>query len=727
MLSFARDITERKQAERALQKERDFIDAVLQTAGALVLVLDSRGLIVRVNRAVQDITGYGPEELTGQPVWDAIAAPADAASVKAVFDDLRAGQFPNEHENRIVAKDGSERLIVWSNTALLDAAGSVEFVIGTGMDVTEQRRVDEYQALSARLVEQLNRPGEWLAVIQSVARLIREFTGIEKVGIRLREGEGLPYLVSSGESDDRAAGAFPDRPTDPLMESVCGEILAGKPGASDPSLTEGGTFCVNTAAELGAEQRRRGQPAPSAHGNDAEPHQSVALVPIRANDSVVGLLQLTDSHPHYFEPVTIRFLEQIGASIGSALRRRQAEEKLKVLNETLERRVEERTAVARRRRDQVQALALELTRAEQRERKRLAGVLHDGLQQLLVIAGLRIGTLRKRVQNQDARNSLEGIQDTLEQAIGASRSLTAELSPPVLFDAGLAEGLRWLGRHVGENYGLNVTVLADDAAEPANQDVAVLLFQCVRELLFNVVKHAGVDAAEVSMDSAGDGQIAVCVADQGSGFDLPQAQSDSGTSGGFGLFSIRERLDLLGGQVEVSTARGRGTQVRMTCPKQPPGEADADCTPNTAPQLRKDNGPVRVLIADDHDLMREGLVHLAENEADIEVIGQAVDGHQAVSMARKLHPDVVLMDVSMPGLGGIEATRRIVSQQPNIAVIGISLHVQNGMANGMRAAGAVRYIAKDAPPSQLIAAIRACTPVRRAGSAAGQRPPERRG
>ena len=136
-------INKRQRAEKALQEERNFVSAVLDTAGALVVVLDSRGRIVRFNRACERTTGYTFKEVRGKHFWDLFLVEEEVEPVKAVFEQLKAGHFPNEYENYWVTKDGSRRLIVWSNTILLKNDGSVDYIIGTGIDITERRQVEE--------------------------------------------------------------------------------------------------------------------------------------------------------------------------------------------------------------------------------------------------------------------------------------------------------------------------------------------------------------------------------------------------------------------------------------------------------------------------------------------------------------------------------------------------------------------------------------------------------
>ena len=142
------------QTQDTLRKERDLFSAIIDTAAVLVVVLDPQGQIVRFNRACERVTGYGFDEVKGKPFWDVFLVAEEAEAVKEVFGRLRAGQFPNEHENHWVTKDGRRRLIAWSNTALLDDHGSVEYIVGTGIDITERRQAGEQLRRLSRAVEQ---------------------------------------------------------------------------------------------------------------------------------------------------------------------------------------------------------------------------------------------------------------------------------------------------------------------------------------------------------------------------------------------------------------------------------------------------------------------------------------------------------------------------------------------------------------------------------------------
>jgi len=213
---------------------------------------------------------------------------------------------------------------------------------------------------------------------------------------------------------------------------------------------------------------------------------------------------------------------------------------------------------------QMRALAAQLTQAENRERRRLAMLLHDHLQQLLIASRMKLGAVRRTVIDERASSWLEQAVDLLDEALAASRSLSVELSPPMLYEAGLARALDWLAQQVEEKHGLHVDVRSSD--EPEDDDIRVFLFQCVRELLFNVVKHAQVAAAAVDMRRLDADHIIIEVVDRGQGFDLSHLRERWARGDSFGLCSIYERLGLLGGRFEIRTAPGQGMEAILVAP-----------------------------------------------------------------------------------------------------------------------------------------------------------------
>lgn len=426
---------------------------------------------------------------------------------------------------------------------------------------------------------------------------------------------------------------------------------------------------------------------------------------------------------------------QIIRAIRYSLERKRAEEALRKAHDELERRVQERTAelsaaiemlraeVARRalaeqslrsRSDRLRILASELTLAEQRERKRLAKVLHDHLQQLIVGAKYQLAALR-RSGGEDFDEMVKDLEATLDDSIAACRSLTAGLNPPILHQAGLVPALEWLCRSMKEKHGLVVRLHAAEDLSMEREDFRILLFEAVRELLFNVAKHAGVHEARVGLKHRGE-NFEVTVSDKGKGFDPVKISARPVSKCGLGLYSIGERLDLLGGKLEIEAAQGKGAFFRMTLPID---ESEASAEPasiSAAPGCVPGDGimsstseptsKIRILLADDHAVMRQGLKLLLQQEADMEVVAEASNGSAAVEAVRSYMPHVVLMDVSMPHLDGIKATRLIHTEFPAVKVIGVSMFAEADLASAMKDAGAVNYLAKSGPSDSVIAAIR---------------------
>jgi signal transduction histidine kinase len=236
------------------------------------------------------------------------------------------------------------------------------------------------------------------------------------------------------------------------------------------------------------------------------------------------------------------------------------------LNETLEQRVAERTAEVQSQAEQLRALANQLSRTEMRERKRLADVLHDNIQQLLGAACIQTQQMSHYEDPALVHGATKNVLDILREAIDACRSLAVNLSPPVLNEAGLKGGLNWLVPRMRERYRFTVRVRSEIEAEPATEEMRYVLFECVRELLFNVVKHAGVSEADVVLMRTRDDQIKIVVRDDGKGFDPDLLKKRRPEEATFGLFSIEQRLAHFGGCMEVRTTPGGGTQITLTAP-----------------------------------------------------------------------------------------------------------------------------------------------------------------
>lgn len=212
----------------------------------------------------------------------------------------------------------------------------------------------------------------------------------------------------------------------------------------------------------------------------------------------------------------------------------------------------------------LQAMSFELAMAEERERRKLAQDLHDDLGQLVAVVGIKLSTLIRDAGDGARAQALREIAELLVRANKLIHSLAFQLSPPVLDDLGLVPAMHWLAGEMQALYGLEVRIHDDGLPKSLDRRGNAILFRAVRELLINVARHANVARAELGMRHASN-DLLVEVSDAGRGFD-PEAMAKALYSSGFGLLSIQERMDQLGGTMMVAAKPGHGTSVTLTLP-----------------------------------------------------------------------------------------------------------------------------------------------------------------
>src|SRR5438132_5360644 len=237
------------------------------------------------------------------------------------------------------------------------------------------------------------------------------------------------------------------------------------------------------------------------------------------------------------------------------------------LNQTLEQRVAKRTAEAVEQAQKLRLLSAELSLAEEAERRRIAEMLHEDLQQLLVAARMQLAALGRTQDAAQREPIAREIADALERAFQLTRTLSVELAPPVLYEHGLAAALEWLAAETRKNYKVEVTVEADSSANPKVADVRIFLFRAVRELLLNSVKHAVGSAVCITMQHLRPDKVRIIVADGGPGFD-PTSLDDTQTGAQtFGLLNIRDRVRSFGGKFDINSGPKRGTKITLWLPR----------------------------------------------------------------------------------------------------------------------------------------------------------------
>lgn len=642
----------------ALRDSEERFRAVVQQSGVGIVQVQPDGCVAMCNPVFARMLGYeSSQALVGTSIRD-LTPLADLALEEPMIAQVLAGH--RDHYNirkRMYRRDRSTIWVQVNSSVVRDALGQLAGAVGVIQDVSEE------VASEATLRESEER-------FRTMA-------------------DGLPMIVWVHTADGRLAF---------VNHTYC-EF-----------------FGVTAAYATGSNW------IPLMHPEDAKAYADEFMACVRSRRvfraqvrvrRADGQWRWIDSYgrPRFAADGT--FLGFVGAS-PDITEAKLAEQAQRELNQTLERRVAERTAQACLQAEQLRVLAGELTQAEQRERERLAQVLHDELQQIMVAARMQLAGLPRAQGPQALGEEVRQLDELLVQVMQCSRNLTVDLAPVALQESTFLGALEWLASHMQQRYGLTINVDGMESVEPDNPHLRTLVFNAARELLFNVVKHAKAQNADMRLDYDDQDRLRMTVQDDGQGFD-PQLLPDRHDGGGFGLFSVKERLSLFGGELHVESQPGQGTRAVLIAPALPINEPAESSVPQGTddadgagkPEAGATEGRcLRVLLADDHQVVRDGLSSLIESQPDLAVVGQASDGEQAVSQARELQPDVVVLDVNMPRLNGIDVARILRKDLPQVHIIGLSMHDDPHISASMRSAGAAVFLTKDCPSHLLLAAIR---------------------
>lgn len=409
-------------------------------------------------------------------------------------------------------------------------------------------------------------------------------------------------------------------------------------------------------------------------------------------------------------------IERLGSAVGQVLEKKRLRDDNQAANAALQARTEELI----RSQERLRALASDLTLTEQRERRKLAGDLHDYLAQLLVAGRMKLRQAVACVAKEPGTTLLAELDQIFDESLRYTRTLIADLAPPSLQEFGLSHAFQWLSEHM-RTHGLTVDVQVGSDRINLPDDQAILVFQSVRELLLNIVKHADTNRAIVAVATTPT-ELHITVTDGGQGFDHTAVAAPEAGSSGFGLFSIDERMRAMGGRFEINSTPGHGTRASMILPywpaaapelREPLKEELSDLKAAGHPDRRSgltmqpppEQSMVRVLLVDDHVMVRRGIKSLTDGHDNLRVIGEASDGEQAVELTAQLRPDVVLMDVNLPVMDGVTATSRIHQDYPDIVIVGLSVHDDRQIVDAMTKAGAAAFVSKGSVTEELYEAI----------------------
>ena len=564
------DVTERKRAEQMLTEEHNLLRTLIDTLPDYVYIKDTQGRFVIGNIEAAHRAGViTSDELIGKT--DSDFYPQHLAS-KYYADEqriIRSGQPLINREEQVINQTTGET--IWNLTTKVpwrDSHGNVVGIVGIGRNITGRKRAEEALQTANQQLEaanqQLRATEQQLKAANQQLRADEQQLKAANQQLRATEQQlkaanqqldaGNQQLRASEEELRKLNHELQDR----IKELDCLYGLSRLVEHRDISLEqifEGVVKLIPPAWEYPEITAARinfdGQQFKTANFRETAWMQSADIKVYGQKAGTIEVRYLKkrpelDEGPFLKEERDL--LEDIAERLAETIERKRAEEKL--LDD----------------RRQLKSLASQLTLVEERERRQIATELHATIAQSLVVSKLQFDTLRASVPSADIAKTLDEVCSSLDQIIQNTRTLTFDLSSPILYELGFETAVaEWLTEQIQQKHSIATEFEDDGQNKPLDDDVRALLFRDVRELLINIVKHAKARKVKVSIRKAGS-EIRVTVEDDGCGFNTREIAAVAAKKGGFGLFSIRERLEQSEGRLEIKSAPGQGTKVTVIAP-----------------------------------------------------------------------------------------------------------------------------------------------------------------
>ena len=510
----------------------------------------------------------------------------------------------------------------------------------------------------------------------------------------IRTGEVDAVLVSSAHGDQVFTLQGAEHPYRLLVESI-------EEGAA--TLSDDGTVLYSNrsfAAFFDAPlEKFIGAPLHNfVTGNDAEFLKTLIMGARMA--STRGEIRLLKKHG---KPRTIRLTLSPNRELGMEAICAVATELTEIVDANEALRVTETS---------LRQLSARLLQLQDEERRRIARDLHDVTGQKVAVLSMSLDRLARLTEERkpEAKNSIKESREIVSQIGEEIRTLSYILHPPLLDECGLASAVHWYAEGFEKRSGikLEVNIAPDLPRLPA--DAETTLFRVVQESLTNVHRYSGSLSAKIKV-SNNSGEVRLEIIDYGHGSKTGAARArlDGTAPLGVGIPGMRERLHQLGGGLTVDFATN-GTRVTATLPIKSAAETEAEESGSRTSLNSRihsaEDARRRILIADDHELMRRGLRGLLESHDEWAVCGEAVEGTEAVRKSTELKPDLVIMDVNLPGLSGIEAALQIRQEREAAKILFFTVHDSEEIIREIVEAGALGYVAKSRASQDLVEAVR---------------------
>lgn len=636
------DITERWQMEQEVRESEAKFRMMAENLNEVIWIGSEDGKeFIYINPAFEKVWGISRKKLFEDPLYFLnLIHPEDRERIRKRYTSFSIDKFNDEY--RITRPDGEVRWLHSRGNKVFNKEANITRIIGVAEDITQRKRA-ELQLRNSR-----NR--------------LRTALDIETVGVLFWGKEGEDLIVTEANNAFVRMSGF-------SHEEVLGKSWRDFTAEEFYSVSENAIKDVISTGSTEPYEKKYIRKDGSRWWGLFAPRK------IDDNEAVEFVLDITD--------------------------RKEAQQKIEQINETLEERVKKRTKKLRSYQEQLRSLASQLNKAEEQERQRLATELHDHLGQMLAVAKFKIEGLQNELSGQGSTD-LEELKEVVNDALAYSQNLMVELKPPpVLNKEDVTEVLDWTVKKMRKQ-GLDIQVEDDGQIKPVDKEIRSVLHQSVREVLQNVSKHAGTKKVRMQI-MRNYAQVKVVIEDKGKGFNQKNTPPVPTEGKRFGLFNIKERMKWHGGTFELYSEPGMGTKVILQAPlkeevREPKSTSPDAGFPMFPDKMHEQAGQAKrykIILVDDHTMMRTGLRQIIDKQDFIQIVGEASQGREAVELARETKPDIIIMDVNMPVMDGIQATRIIKKEMPNVRIIGLSLHESPEVINNMKSAGASAYLTKN--------------------------------
>lgn len=683
-LSVHTDITDRKRTEDALRLFRSLVD---QSNDAIEVVDPETGRFLDVNQKGLLDLGYRRDEFLALSVFDIDPLVTPSVFAKGAEELRKSGVLTWKSIHR--RKDGSTFPV---EVNLKYIRLERDYVIAVVRDITARKQVEDWERLARQVLELLNHPQDAQNIVRDILQLIKRVMGFEAAGIRFREGDDYPYFVTQGFSEqfirkesrlcryDSQGQIIRDRAGNPVLECMCGNILCERYDPAKPYFTTQGSFWTNYTTKLLSSAPEALCQSRMRNLCQSAGYESVALIPLRSDGKIIGLLQFNDRRPNQFTLEMIQFFEGLSPSIAIALRRMQTRADLKKSNLALQ--------AALKQLQDIQEQVIQQERLNALGQM-AAGIAHDFNNALIPVLGYTELLLSRQGILDNRKETIEMLKLTRSGAINAAETVhrLGEFSRPgelsqqqpvdlarVIQDTVALTRPKW--KVEMETKGVTIdlrTEIAPVAPIPGDEHE---FGQLLTNLIFNAVDAIPREGSiTIRLHSHDSGKHAVIeVQDTGVGMSEevrrrcldPFFSTKTGRGMGLGLSIAYGIVQRHKGSIEIQSEPGKGTRVIVQLPLD---EASAMKSQEEKPpsDLRPPIPPLRVLIVDDEEAVRDVLSRYLE--ADGHTVRLAAGGQAGLQLFESESFDMVILDRAMPGMNGDALAAAIKSRSPQTPVI----------------------------------------------------------